>query len=248
MAGHRRAPCTRRPTPTIAPPRTGMSAADTRWFVDRLECPDCAAPVSLGDAEYFCTVCGHVFPIRAGQLLCFVSDDARTTLEIPVRQVNRPWPPWRPPPDGSYHGPLTARTNSRHLSILAARHGCLDVLDWGCGTAEYRSLVRDVLRHRYVGVDVAGAGADVLADVHRLPFCEESFDHVITNATLEHVANPFVAVREVARVLRRGGVFSGSAAFLEPSHHASHFHLAPDGIVHVLRTSGLAVEALWPQE
>lgn len=157
-------------------------------------------------------------------------------------------PPWGPPPDGGYAGPIPERTNPRHLAILARRPGPLDVLDWGCGTAAYRAVVRDVLGHRYVGVDVAGAGADVRADVHRLPFRARAFDHVITNAVLEHVADPVGAVREVARVLRAGGQFSGSAAFLEPHHHRSYFHLTSDGLVRVLTEAGFRVEAIWPQE
>jgi len=93
-----------------------------------------------------------------------------------------------------------------------------------------------------------GDGADVLGDAHRLPFRSASFDHVVTNAVLEHVANPFVAVREIARVLRPGGVFSGSVAFLEPYHARSYFHLTADGVAHVLASAGFYVEALWPQE
>jgi len=157
-------------------------------------------------------------------------------------------PPWTAPPDGAYTGPVPARANGRHLSILSRRAGRLDVLDWGCGPAAYREPVRDRLGHRYVGVDVAGDAADVRADAHALPFRSASFDHVITNAVLEHVADPVVAVQEIARVLRAGGMFTGSTAFLEPYHANSHFHLAPDGVVRVLTAGGLSVEAIWPQE
>ena len=130
--------------------------------------------------------------------------------EFPTRQVKqgRPFPV--DPPDRTYTGPVTSRTSRRHLGILASRAAPLDVLDWGCGTAEYRPLI-EALGHRYVGVDGAGSGADVLVDVHSLPFAPDAFDHVITNAVLEHVANPFLAMREVARVLKRDGIRRGAS-------------------------------------
>jgi len=230
-------------------PDDGRSFATRPWFADRLACPDCTVALALvdGAAEITCEQCGRRFPIRNGQLHCVVDESVVATVHAPVRQRDVAWPAWSEPPQG-YAGPLRPRTNGRHLSVLANAARSLDVLDWGCGRAESRSLVADVLGHRYVGVDIAGDAADVIADVHRLPFAPGSFDHVITNATLEHVANPFVAVAEIARVLRTGGRFVGCVAFMEPHHCASRFHVTADGIVHVLTSAGLVVDGIWPQE
>jgi len=48
------------------------------------------------------------------------------------------------------------------------------------------------------------------ADVERLPFGVEEFDRVISFAGLHCFPRPRAAVLEIARVLRRGGEFSGS--------------------------------------
>jgi SAM-dependent methyltransferase len=226
----------------------GTRVAETPWFVPLLACPACLdAKLAERPGALACRACGHVLSWRGRQLAAFPPAGAVGRWEFPLRQAPALWPTYVPPPDGGYHGPLTERTNARHLAVLAARRPPLAVLDWGCGTAEYRAPV-ERLGHRYLGVDAAGEAADVLVDLHRLPFVADGFDHVITNAVLEHVANPFVAVAEAARVLKPGGIFSGSAAFLEPYHHASRFHLSPDAIVEVFALAGLELEALWPQE
>lgn len=47
----------------------------------------------------------------------------------------------------------------------------------------------------------------VAGDVHRLPFADRSFDLVTSRACPHHFADAAAAVREMARVLRRGGRF-----------------------------------------
>jgi hypothetical protein len=52
----------------------------------------------------------------------------------------------------------------------------------------------------------------------------------------------------VARVLKPGGLFSGSTAFLEPQHDHSYVHFTADGLAQVLVAAGLRVEGVWPQD
>jgi len=57
-----------------------------------------------------------------------------------------------------------------------------------------------------ITVDVARSPAiDCVADARRLPFQERTFAVVLSQETLEHVADPFRSVREMGRVLNRGG-------------------------------------------
>ncbi|MHB8685149.1 MAG: class I SAM-dependent methyltransferase [Dehalococcoidia bacterium] len=100
------------------------------------------------------------------------------------------------------------------------------VLDAGCGDG--RHIVEAARRGaRAVGLDYdvaelrraqARAGAlyvDVVAgDASRLPFRAGVFDAVICTETLEHLADDHGAVREIARVLREGGLLLGAV----PSH------------------------------
>lgn len=51
----------------------------------------------------------------------------------------------------------------------------------------------------------AGPGIDYVGSAQALPFADESVDLIVTQEVFEHVPDPFQAMREVHRVLRRGG-------------------------------------------
>lgn len=72
------------------------------------------------------------------------------------------------------------------------------------GFADLRPLFAG---RRFIGCDLrSGPGVDRVEDVHRLTFADASVGTVVTVDTLEHVANPFLAVGEIHRVLRPGGL------------------------------------------
>jgi hypothetical protein len=60
---------------------------------------------------------------------------------------------------------------------------------------------------------------------------------------LEHLHSPWEAVREIARILRPGGWFVGSVAFLKP-YHDSYFHMTHKGVIRLLETYGLHIDKI----
>ncbi|MEM9313437.1 MAG: class I SAM-dependent methyltransferase [Pseudomonadota bacterium] len=120
----------------------------------------------------------------------------------------------------------------------------LSVLDLGCGPRDQAVPLRH-LGVNYVGVDYSNGDADMLADAHALPFAEASFDVVLSYAVLEHLHNPFLAVSEVARILRPGGYYMGTVSQGEP-FHSSYFHHTAWGVVSVVAAvSELELLRLW---
>ena len=97
------------------------------------------------------------------------------------------------------------------------------VLDYGCFTGD---LYEQLLPHqpaRIVGIDIStqgietararfGSGAEyLLMDAHKTSFADATFDLVVGRSILHHL-DWEVAIREVSRILKPGGV----AVFTEP--------------------------------
>ena len=51
----------------------------------------------------------------------------------------------------------------------------------------------------------AGPGVDIVGSALDLPFEDETVDLIVTQEVLEHVPDPFLAMREIHRVLKPGG-------------------------------------------
>ena len=136
---------------------------------------------------------------------------------------------------------------SRFVGLFSAAEPWLSrgarLLDLGCGPRD-QATPAGYFGLDYVGIDFDSANADIHADAHAIPFQNESFDAVVSYAVVEHLYNPFVAVAEVARVLRSGGIFFGAVCG-EPFHD-SYFHHTAFGVMSVMREAGFHVTRLWP--
>ena len=117
------------------------------------------------------------------------------------------------------------------------------------GTAPYAPLYK-IFFTRSTKVDVERSphdlDVDVLADAATLPFADAAFDCVIATEVLEHCADPAAVVREVARVLRPGGVALLTTPFMVGLHEMPHdyFRYTPSALRALTEAAGLSVESI----
>jgi len=88
------------------------------------------------------------------------------------------------------------------------------ILDIGCGTGAMAEEVKGI--GSYYGLDVSREAVDFcerrgienigLGDVRNIPYGENTFDFVLALDVIEHVDDDFLAVKEIRRVLRPGGI------------------------------------------
>ena len=115
-------------------------------------------------------------------------------------------------PEALFH-----RNRASAIRRLVARYGVAPMLDAGCGTGLN-------LRHLpagSVGIEINPRNVALLharlpdhsvveGDIEAMPFADHSFATVICTEVLEHVPDPVIALAEIRRVLRPGGVLIGS--------------------------------------
>jgi ubiquinone/menaquinone biosynthesis C-methylase UbiE len=147
------------------------------------------------------------------------------------------------------------------LERLRVRRGEI-LLDAGCGEGRHcfgaiergarvvgldldrASLHKAAGALRYRGSELGRLGAMLQGDTFHLPFRDATFDKVICSEVMEHVHDYTGAARELARVLRPGGL----AAVTIPTATSEHLYLhlgddyfeSPGGHIRVFRPRQLA--------
>lgn len=119
------------------------------------------------------------------------------------------------------------------------------VLDLGCGEEIHRRVC-ERLGFIYFGLDYDNPRATLLGDAHALPLRSESVDFVLSIAVIEHLRYPFIAIQEIYRVLKPGGRFVGTVAFLEPCHGNSFYHHTHLGVYNLLAHGGFQTRVVAP--
>tara|TARA_R110001606_G_scaffold253808_2_gene401596 strand:- start:15805 stop:17016 length:1212 start_codon:yes stop_codon:yes gene_type:complete len=118
----------------------------------------------------------------------------------------------------------------KFMDMLSSASPDALVLDCGSGDRNYPDP-------RVIGLEYSMFQApDLFGDGHQLPFKDNSFDLILSQAVVEHLHDPFTGAREIIRVLKPGGTVYVESAFMQPLH-AVPFHF--------FNTTGWGLERLF---
>ncbi len=158
-------------------------------------CPKC----SSGMGGSVCQKCGAAFEFNERHLN-FLPPDLREQFKI------------------SDTANISANGYDETAVDIICNHADGLVLDCGAGfrALEYPNVINFEIVN-YPSTDVLGVN-------ERLPFADNTFDAAFSLAVLEHVKDPFASAKEIARVLKPGGVLYCVVPLLQPVHGYPHHY------------------------
>jgi SAM-dependent methyltransferase len=182
-----------------------------------------------------CPLCRGVLQDRTGGLACVAC--ARDFPDCD----GRPFLPTDSSYDGSPRGKLESQNpyGQQVIQLIEQYRDGL-VLDMGSGSPRRGFF-------NVVHLDLSAyAEVDIVTDGQALPFADETFDAILSEAVLEHVRDPHAYMLELARVLKPGGRARLDVAFLQPFHaYPNHFfNMTRPGLEVTVERAGLKVQSI----
>jgi 2-polyprenyl-3-methyl-5-hydroxy-6-metoxy-1,4-benzoquinol methylase len=123
-------------------------------------------------------------------------------------------------------------------------------IDLGCGQAPFRRIAASVTSE-YDTLDIENRIGDLTfhADVCDMGIVADAlYDSALCLQVLEHVPDPFAAMREINRVLKRGGVLVLSVPHISRLHEEPHdyYRYTKYGLRYLAEVAGFDVLSIMP--
>lgn len=182
-----------RRTYAVGPYRPPVMRDRSFNLCDLVVCPECRSALAKQDLGWTCPRCARLVPLRGG-VPHFLQEQGTPCLHVTEQTNTHPY-------------------SAEVLDILG-RHRAGLVLDFGAGHTP-----KELLRPHVVYLDaVQYEWTDLVCTRARLPFRDQTFDAVVSQAVFEHLEDPHYTARELCRILRPGGIIHLDTAFMQPLH------------------------------
>jgi len=117
------------------------------------------------------------------------------------------------------------------------------VLDIGCGKKPY---YHELIKGKLICCDISKSKTtNLICDSHNIPLKKEKFDKVLCINAFYYFSNPFIAIKEVHRILKKDGKLIMQMPFIYPIHDApvDKYRFTEYGIRNLLK-HGFRVEKI----
>lgn len=205
-------------------------------ILDNLICPACFAGLNYSDNKLVCSACAKVFVIKK-DIPYLLEERGRGFVENnPDVLINKAkvffkkWP---------FIFDLIHRVVGASRIGLSAEKAIKNlkedklILNLGSGTK--------IKRKDAVNVDFYPfANVDVVADITKLPFKDNSVDAVICESVLEHMKDPWSAIKEMRRVLKPKGLAYITVPFMAGFHSSpeDYYRWSKEGLRILMQSQG----------
>ena len=217
-----------------------------------LICPKCKSDKLEMGKSITCQECGSVYEIYSGKPILIKSDsrifDWYNPSRSPMRNkkglrgILKPIYVWLKPVARVW----TRKSLNEVASILKEKNpneGANVVLIGSGDNAEYRKLLSPYNPIIRIGLPTKKE-VDVYCDICEIPLKDESIDMILSSSVLEHVYNPEIAVKEMHRVLKKGGLVYAEIPFIRANHMMpdDYQRYSIQGIEELFKRHGFKIE------
>lgn len=186
-------------------------------IIKNLNCPICRTRLNFNLDNFNCPICHRVYPVRGNLVLIneFSGDKSAKNSDGLISRLKNILKKYSKLYNFLYYAfgalllGLTAKQAIKNLG------GDKIILNLGSGVKRIRPDVINLDFYPFPSVDI-------LVDISRLPFADNSVDAVINEFVLEHIQQPTAAVAEMKRILKPGGLIYISLPFIENFHSSPH--------------------------
>ena len=199
-----------------------------------LVCPRCKSGMEIGPDGCRCTdcECGVRYPLCNGVPVLFNETESLFSIAGVLSGRDKPFPT----PASELRQRLSRLAPTLHRNVNGRRNYVAFAMHLlgQCESPRVLVIGSRVLgegmealtqnpRIEVVESDVeVGPRPAVLFDAHDIPFDDASFDGVIVQAVLEHVADPTRCVQEIHRVLTPAGLVYAETPFMQQVHEGAY--------------------------
>lgn len=134
-----------------------------------------------------------------------------------------------------------------HVLLANLQGKCIDI---GCGDMPFRSLIETRV-NQYDSIDIERRASNVryLGDIQDMNMIDnDSYDSALCLDVLEHVPNPFKAISEIHRILKKGAKLVCSVPHLSRLHEEPHdyYRFTKYGLRYSFENAGFHVLSIEP--